>query len=162
MFVKFNKSFSLKIALGGSFLLGLIVSSFKNNDDIHLLAIQTQLKLNTFHDEEHELIKAKKYEILVTDDGFLRYRKTFSTNKQEYYSLNLRRLSAVNYWGNTTYGDLLLKTLSDDVIAQTYNDPRGNIDSMTNTLHLNLKSIEPEDLDIIQNNLMKISTMLKK
>ncbi len=161
MCINFNRYFLVKIALSALFCFALAVSSFKSGDDIHFLATQTQLKLNACHDQERDVLKAKKYEILVTDDGFLRYRKFFSTGKQEYYSFNLRRLNSVDYLGTISEGDLVLKSLGGDVIVQTYTDPKGNIDSMATVLNLNLKAIEPEDLNLIQNNLLQMKKMLQ-
>ncbi len=160
MFVKFKIIFFKRLLVTGlTCFITIAISSF-NRYDIHDLTMQTQLKLNALYDQEYDALKAKKIEILVTDDGFLRYRKTFLAGKQEYYSFNLRQLNSVNYLGNSTKGDLLLKTLGEDVIVQTYNDPKGDIDSMAGAINLNVKLIEPEDLNLIQNNLMQIRKML--
>ena len=54
------------------------------------------------------------------------------------------------YIGTTVSGTLQLKTIADDIIVQTYNDPKGDIDSMATELDLPMKNIEPNRLDSLQ------------
>lgn len=154
----------MKTWLGILFLFWLIIglTSFKIEVDIHFLVEQTQMKLNSLFNNNDELGKLKEYEILVTDNGFIRYRKIFPTGKQEYYSFNLLRLNSIGYLGNSTEGTLQLKTITADVIIQTYNNPKGNIDSMASQFDLPLKSAEPEDLVQIQGNLFEIKRLLQR
>jgi hypothetical protein len=91
--------------------------------------------------------KLKKWEIEVTPEHFIRLRKTYQHGKQEYFSFHLNKLDSVNYAGNSTAGQLQFKTLSDDIIVQTYEDPQGNIDSMATVLNIPVKGISPERLD---------------
>ncbi|MFD0748649.1 hypothetical protein ACFQZS_00755 [Mucilaginibacter calamicampi] len=95
-------------------------------------------------------VKLKKFEINLTEDSFLRLRKTFQNGKQEYFSLQLQQLDDLSYLGNNIKGTLRLKTKDDDVIVQTYNDRKGNIDTMATTLDIPLKNIEHERLDSLQ------------
>lgn len=99
-------------------------------------------------------IKLKKWEFSITDNGFFRLRKYFPNGKQEYYSFSLRKINNVDYLGSVTGGSLVLQTIHDDIIVQTYNDPAGNIDSMSSTLRLPLKSTSAEQLDSLQNILL--------
>jgi hypothetical protein len=92
-------------------------------------------------------VKLKKWEITLTPGHFIRLRKTYQHGKQEYYSLHLNKLDSVNYLGTTTGGQLRLKTIADDIIVQTYDDPKGNIDSMATVLDIPVKGISPERLD---------------
>ncbi len=94
--------------------------------------------------------KLKKFEINLTEDSFLRLRKTYQNGKQEYFSLQLQQLDELVYLGNTYKGTLRLKTKDDDVIVQTYNDRKGNIDTMATILDIPLKNMEPERLDSLQ------------
>jgi len=91
--------------------------------------------------------KLKKVEFFLTTDYFIRLRKTYAKERQEYYSFNLHQLSDFDYLGNTSAGMLQFKTLSDDIIVQTYNDRHGDVDSMTTVLDIPVKNMEPERLD---------------
>ena len=95
-------------------------------------------------------VKLKKFEINLTEDSFLRLRKTYQNGKQEYFSLQLQQLDELTYLGNNYKGTLRLKTKDDDVIVQTYNDRKGNIDTMATMLDIPLKNMEPERLDSLQ------------
>lgn len=94
--------------------------------------------------------KLKKFEISLTQEAFLRLRKTYQNGKQEYFSLQLQQLDDLDYLGNTYKGMLRLKTKEDDIIVQTYNDRKGNIDTMATVLDIPLKNMEPERLDSLQ------------
>jgi hypothetical protein len=91
--------------------------------------------------------KLKKWEIELTPEHFIHLRKTYQHGKQEYFSLYLNKLDSVNYLGNTTGGQLQFKTVRDDIIVQTYDDPKGNVDSMTTVLNIPVKGMTPERLD---------------
>ena len=91
--------------------------------------------------------KLKKYEIQISDKGFLRLRKYYPNGKEEYYSFNLKKLIAMDYFGSSASGTLALKTKSDDIIVQSFNDAKGDVDSMSSTLTIPLKNIEAEQLN---------------
>src|SRR4051812_24794622 len=74
--------------------------------------------------------KIKKWELLLTDDSFIRLRKTYQNGKQEYFSFHLHNLQDMDYLGTVNTGTLQLKAKGDDIIVQTYNDRKGNVDSM--------------------------------
>lgn len=92
----------------------------------------------------------KKWELSVTPEGFFRLKKFLSSGKQEYFSFNLKSLKGVNYTGTTAYGNIIFNTNQDDIIVQTYNDPDGNIDSMSTNLSIPVLNIEPEKLDSLK------------
>lgn len=98
-------------------------------------------------------VKIKKWELTLTDDSFIRLRKTYLNGKQEYFSFHLQRLEDMDYLGTTNAGTLQLKAKADDIIVQTYNDRQGNVDSMANVLTIPLKNMEPERLDSLRNAL---------
>src|SRR5580704_8843637 len=50
--------------------------------------------------------KLKKAEIYLTPDYFVRLRKTYAKEMQEYYSFNLHQFNDIDYLGNTTTGIL--------------------------------------------------------
>lgn len=91
--------------------------------------------------------KLKKWEIEVTPQHFVHLRKTYQHGKQEYFSFHLTKLDSVNYLGDTPNGQLQFKTQSDDIIVQTYDDPKGNIDSMATTLTIPVRDMTSEKLD---------------
>ena len=91
--------------------------------------------------------KLKKWDLTLTPDAFIRFKKTYQNGRQEYYSFNLQRFKEMDYLGTTTRGTLRIKTLADDVIVQTYHDPKGDVDSMSTTMKIPLRAIEAEQLD---------------
>jgi hypothetical protein len=95
-------------------------------------------------------LKIKKWELVLTDDSFIRLRKTFQNGKQEYFSFHLQRLQDMDYLGTVNTGTLQLKAKGDDIIVQTYNDKKGNVDSMATVLSIPVKNMEPERLDSLQ------------
>ncbi|WP_345953288.1 hypothetical protein [Mucilaginibacter sp. PAMB04168] len=108
-------------------------------------------------------IKLRRWELNLTHDDFLRFKKVYQNGKQEYYSVSLRRFKDMDYLGTTTRGILRIKTQTDDIIVQTYNDPKGNVDSMTTTLIIPVKNMEAERLDSLYTalNFLKIPTGAK-
>jgi len=46
------------------------------DEELHQLALRTQVKLNTLHNAESESVKIRQFELLLNDEGFLRYRRT--------------------------------------------------------------------------------------
>lgn len=92
-------------------------------------------------------VKLKKWEISVTPEHFIRLRKTYQHGKQEYFSLYLNKLDSVNYQGTPAAGQLRFKAIADDIIVQTYDDPKGDIDSMSTVLNIPVKGLSRERLD---------------
>ncbi|MDT3404755.1 hypothetical protein QE417_003827 [Mucilaginibacter terrae] len=92
-------------------------------------------------------VKLKNWELNITPDYFVRLRKTYPNGKQEYFSFHLKRFNTIDYYGNTTRGLLCFKTQADDIIVQTHNDRKGNIDSMATTLKISVKNMSAERLD---------------
>ena len=101
--------------------------------------------------------KLKKWDLTLTPDAFIRFKKTYQSGRQEYYSFNLRRFKDMDYIGTNIKGTIRLKTMADDVIVQTYNDPKGNVDSMSTSLKIPVRGLEAEQLDSLLHNL----TLLK-
>ncbi len=98
--------------------------------------------------------KIKKWELVLTDDSFIRLRKTYQNGKQEYFSFHLHNLQDMDYLGTVNTGTLQLKAKGDDIIVQTYNDRKGNVDSMATVLSIPVKNMEPERLDSLQHALL--------
>jgi hypothetical protein len=93
----------------------------------------------------------KKVEITLTPDHFIRLRKTYQQGKQEYFSFHLQRFASFNYLPGAANTDTLqLKALADDIIVQTYEDPQGDVDSMTTTLNIPVKKATAARLDSLK------------
>ena len=144
----FKSTFTSIKALGYKGLLVAVVAGCSFNwyaDRQETLTWGNQCLYQSY-DASGEL-KLKKWDLSLTADAFLRFKKTYQNGRQEYYSFNLRRFKDMDYLGNTTRGTIRLKTLADDIIVQTYNDRKGNVDSMTTTLNIPVKNMEAERLD---------------
>ena len=95
--------------------------------------------------------KLKKYEITLTADHFIRLRKTYQQGKQEYYSFNLNRFTELGYIVGTAATDTLqIKTQADDIIVQTYEDPKGDVDSMATHWDIPVRKLSPLKLDSLK------------
>ncbi|RYY33214.1 MAG: hypothetical protein EOP46_17055 [Sphingobacteriaceae bacterium] len=98
--------------------------------------------------------KLKKWELTLTEDAFIRLRKTYVNGKQEYFSFHMQRFDDMDYLGTAAGGTLKLRTGDEDIIVQTYNDRKGNVDTMAAVLDIPVKNMEPERLDSLRNVLM--------
>jgi hypothetical protein len=94
--------------------------------------------------------KLKKWELTITNDDFIRLRKTYQKGKQVYYSFNLGKLNGIDYFGDTFKGTVRLKAVEDDIIVQTYNDRKGDVDSMATVMSIPVKNMPAERLDSLQ------------
>lgn len=103
--------------------------------------------------------KLKKYEIMLTPDHFIRLRKTYQQGKQEYYSFNVKRFTDLNYIPGTAATDTLeIKTQTDDIIYQTYEDPKGDIDSMATSWDIPVKKMTQPRVDSLRQALTFLKT----
>ncbi|GAB3929833.1 hypothetical protein [Mucilaginibacter myungsuensis] len=126
----------------------LVASAFKTEPEAALFIHSSNKILAQVYDIAGE-VKLKKWELSVTEDHFLRLRKTFQTGKQEYFSLHLTSVADVAYLGNTDKGIIRINTKTDDVIVQTHGDKKGNVDSMATSFSIPLKNIQTEQLDTL-------------
>jgi hypothetical protein len=126
-----------------------VTFSFKNAFDDQDWLAYVNRTLPQAYDQSTDP-KLKKLEFSLTSDYFIRLRKTYAHDMQEYYSFNLHQFNDMDYLGNTTTGTLALKTIANDIIVQTYNDRHGDIDSMTTVLAIPVKNMEPERLDSLR------------
>jgi hypothetical protein len=164
MFTGFKSSLKrvyLPLILAGYFIV-FGSATAGTDEELHQLALRTQVKLNTLHNADSQSVKIRQFELLLNDEGFLRYRRTYINGKQEYYSFNLIRIKVIDYLGNTSSGDLSIQTQEDDVIVQTFNDRSGNVDSMATHFRLPLSSVEAEDLAALHNDLLEMKRLLDR
>lgn len=97
----------------------------------------------------------KKFEITLTPDHFIRLKKTYQQGKQEYFSFHLQQFAGFTYLpGTANTNTLQLQTIADDIIVQTYQDPKGDVDSMTTTLNIPVKKTTAARLDSLKEALL--------
>jgi hypothetical protein len=129
--------------------LVLIHFSFKTGMTEQEMLVWGNRCLSESYDPSGE-VKLKKWEIMLTPDAFVRLKKDYTNGKEEYYSFQLHRYKDMNYLGTTTAGNLQLTAIADDIIVQTKDDPKGDIDSMATQMTIPMKNMEPERLDSLQ------------
>lgn len=100
----------------------------------------------------------KRFELNVTNTGICRYRKVYNNGKEEYFAFNLNKFKHMDFYGTTAKGNLYLRTKNDDVIVQTRNDRKGDVDSMATYLAIPLKNIEADELNALAENFKRINT----
>ena len=154
------KKFTIHLKIVG---LLLICGAFCAFNVLDLLQEQTgyvQKKLIAHYDPGQDGPTVQRYEIKVTNSGFCRFKRHFVNGKIEYFSFNISKFKDLAYMGSVANGKLKLNTLSDDVIVQTYNDKRGDIDSMSSCLTIPLRDVEPEDLNDFNERFQAVYSLL--
>lgn len=124
--------------------------------------------LQHFLKEHHNEVNSKRvnalkrYELQVTNTGFCRYKRYYSSGKVEYFSFNLSKFKEMDYYGTDKSGNLILRTVGDDVIVQTYNDRKhGDVDSMANYMLIPMKNVEPENLSDLAGRFNRMNVQLR-
>jgi hypothetical protein len=148
-------TFSLKIVVFVALMP--VFYAFTPIEDLEQYIENLQKSFENHYDFSQESDVLKKYDLNITNTGFCRYKRFYNNGKTEYFAFKLSRFKDLNYTGSTASGKLLIYTKSDDIIVQTHNDRAGDVDSMATSLTIPLKNIEPEDLNLIKDNLSKIS-----
>lgn len=154
------KKFTLNLNKCFILLAGLclcLICSFRLPED-HSTFIQSLLA--KCHNTEAENKQLKKFEINVTNTGFCRYRKFYVNGKQEYFAFNLSRFKAMDYYGTLDRGELYLRTQNDDVIVQTRNDKKGDVDSMGTFVVIPLKNVDIDQLNALNEHFKKANADL--
>jgi len=139
---KFSKSLRY-CAIGAS---GLVLCSFCNFSILADEAQYLEQKLMEHYDISQEGPDILSYELQVTNSGFCRYKRHYADGKTDYFSFNTLKFKKLDYSGTTKSGRLYLYTIKDDVIVQTFNDTKGDIDSMATYLSIPLKDMKSVDL----------------
>ncbi|MVN21870.1 hypothetical protein [Mucilaginibacter arboris] len=138
----------------------LICCSFQNNELEELVpALQNTLQHSLQFPAQ---INTAKTKVEVNQAGFVRYTQTLKSGKQNYASLNLCKFLKLDYWGTTQSGMLILRSAKNNVIIQTFNDPAGDVDSMSTHLDIPVASIEPDQLNTVEQQLQRIKVLLQK
>ena len=149
---------NLKNLLFISSLIALCVFSGFNHQEEQPLFIQNLLI--KYYDNDAHTKDVKRFEINVTNNGFCRYKKIYNNGKQELFSFNISSFKTMDFYGTATKGELYLRTKKDDVIVQTRNDKKGDIDSMGTFLMIPLKNIETAELNALSESFQKLNTTL--
>ncbi|PYF72443.1 hypothetical protein [Pedobacter nutrimenti] len=153
---KFTKNLrSLLLAASGLVLCAFSLEGLLNED-----AVYVQKKLSDHYDVAAQGADIKRYELNVTNTGFCRYKRHFANGKVEYFSFNFSKFKDLDYYGTVKNGRLFLRTKGEDVIVQTYNDKKGDIDSMSSYLSIPLRDMEPEDLTDFLEKFRRINVQL--
>lgn len=113
-----------------------------------------------YYDNDAQTKDLKRYEINVTNNGFCRYRKIYNNGKQELFSFNLSSFKTMDYYGTGVKGELYLRTKGDDVIVQTRNDKKGDLDSMGTYIVIPLKNIDILELNALSESFHKFNAAL--
>ena len=121
-----------------------------------------QQSLNKYYNKNAESGAIKRVDLQITNTGFCRYKKYFTNGKTEYFAFNVNRLKSIDYLGTENTGNLLFRTLEDDVIVQTYNDKKGDIDTMGTYVTIPLKNINAEDLNQISAKILDLKKSVGK
>lgn len=153
------KKFTLNLKKCVFFSCSLSFVFFSSFDRPEEPTVYIQQFLTKFYDGELQNKQVKRYEINVTNTGFCRYRKFYSNGKEEYFAFNLSRYKQLDYYGTTIRGDLYIRTKNDDVIVQTRNDRKGEVDSTATYLVIPIKDVDVEQLNLLIGNLEKVSQL---
>lgn len=119
-----------------------------------------QNTLTKYYDPTVDGGTLKRYELNVTNTGFCKYKKVYTNGKTEFFSFNLIRFKSMEYYGTTAKGELHLHTKHDDVIVQTHNDRKGNVDSMATHMIIPLKAIDADQLNLLSSSFKKVNSNL--
>jgi len=138
----------------------LVCCSFKSDEVEDLVpALQNTLQHSLLTSPQLNPAKTK---LEVNQAGFVRYTQTLRSGKQNYASLNLCKFYKMDYWGTTASGTLIIRSVKNNVIIQTFNDPSGDVDSMSTHMDIPISSIEPEQLNALEQQLQRVKVLLQK
>ncbi len=154
------KKFTLNLKKFVFFSVCLSFLLFSGFDLPEEQTVYIQSMLLKYYDNDLQSKEVKRYEINVTNTGFCRYRKIFTNGKEEYYAFNFSRFKSMDFYGTAEKGELYLRTKSDDVVVQTRNDRKGEIDSTGTFVVIPLKNIDEVLLNQLANHFKKVSEEL--
>jgi hypothetical protein len=154
------KKFTLNLKIVFSFALCVSFCVLSGFDKTEENTVFIQNMLTKYYDLEGQSKDVKRFEINVTNTGFCRYRKVFNSGKQENFAFNLSRFSSMDYYGTSLKGELYLRTKKDDVIVQTRNDRKGEIDSTSTYMVIPLKNIDIDDLNLLAAHFKQMNAVL--
>lgn len=140
-------------------LVFLVCTGFKTAEESTTIIHNT---LTKYYDSTVDGSLLKRYELNVTNTGFCKYKKIYVNGKTEFFSFNLARFKSMDYYGTTARGELHLHTQNDDVIVQTHNDRKGDVDSMATHMIIPLKEIDQDVLNNLAAQFKQLNMSLAK
>ncbi|MBC7615363.1 MAG: hypothetical protein H7202_04795 [Pedobacter sp.] len=138
-------------------LVLLVCSGFETAEESTAVIQNT---LTKYYDSAVDGSTLKRYELNVTNTGFCKYKKIYVSGKTELFSFNLLRFKGMEYYGTTERGELHLYTKNDDVIVQTHNDRKGDVDSMATQMIIPLKQIDADQLNLLASSFKQVTSSL--
>ncbi|TKB96757.1 hypothetical protein [Pedobacter cryophilus] len=148
----------MNFLFGYIFIIYLLIG-FNINYDASSFDSSRKIFLETYQQYQAEKeLGIKKFNLDITNSGFVRYKRTGINNKAEYFAVRLDKIQDVNYLGDELAGWLIFKCESESVIYQTYNDKNGNIDEMTNEIRFPVKIIKIENINNWVRNFKEMKT----
>jgi hypothetical protein len=154
------KKFTIKLKTCLFVLFCMFLMAFCIPPDLLEETVFVQKMLKDHYNELAIKPALKRYELNVTNSGFCRYKRFYTSGKVEYFSFNLAKFKDIDYYGTDKTGQLLLRTSGDDVIVQTYNDRQGDVDSMASYMSIPLKNVEAEQLSDLSERLARLNAHL--
>ncbi|MEJ7560159.1 MAG: hypothetical protein WKF66_17755 [Pedobacter sp.] len=154
------KKFTITLKTGLLGLPCLLLTAFSIPSDLSEETVFVQKMLKDHYNEFAIKPALKRYELNVTNSGFCRYKRFYTSGKVEYFSFNLIKFKDIDYFGTDKAGQLLLRTSGDDVIVQTYNDRQGDVDSMASYMAIPIKNVEAEELSVLAERLARVNAHL--
>jgi hypothetical protein len=154
------KKFTIKLKTCLFVLFCMFLMAFSIPPDLLEETVFVQKMLKDHYNELAIKPALKRYELNVTNSGFCRYKRFYTSGKVEYFSFNLAKFKDIDYYGTDKTGQLLLRTSGDDVIVQTYNDRQGDVDSMASYMSIPLKNVEAEQLSDLSERLARLNAHL--
>jgi hypothetical protein len=148
----FRKVKLLKAGVIIAFCAALSLSFTVDFDKISAIDFSSRCLYKGFDPTEEGKITG--WQFYVTPDNFMRFKKLYYKGRQAYFSFNIHRFQDLSYVGDQTKGIVQIKTQSDDIIVQTYNDPKGNVDSMSTVLQIPVRNVSAAQIDSLKRALI--------
>lgn len=104
----------------------------------------------------------KEQKLEVTPEGFLRFRQKLLSGKQEYFAFHFSRYKEMKYFGTEERGYAEIMVADSNVIVQTFNDPKGDIDSMGTSMRLNFQHCTAEELSRLESQFSQLKKKMEK
>lgn len=130
-----------------SFLVFNSITNFLNDDELKF-----EVRCKNFI-EDYKKYQAEKdlgmksYSLDISTNGFLRYKRTSSNNRIEYFSVRLDKISEIKYLGTEGAGWIVLSCEKESVIYQTYRDAKGDVDDMISEFKFPVKGVDLDNIN---------------
>lgn len=156
------QKFTLRLKKSVFFFICLVFLVCSGFETVNESTAIIQNILTKYYDSAVDGNTLKRYELNVTNTGFCKYKKVYTNGKTEFFSFNLSRFKSMDYYGTTARGELHLHTQNDDVIVQTHNDRKGDVDSMATHMVIPLREIDQDVLNDLATQFKQVNTILAK